>query len=144
MGEYNQLKEEIRDNDKLYKIIDKLGYDDWNKKQVIREYILELKQTIFSVEEIIKKTRKKVFAEMAEYYQNEDEQIGDFLNIKVLGNLDKISKILRGNNKTTCNHKKVYDESMYLSLPPQRKWECKKCGEVGYDKQESKVERVDE
>ncbi|MGD2278277.1 hypothetical protein [Bacillus wiedmannii] len=31
----------------------------------------------------------------------------------------------------TCNHEKVYEESMMMSLPPKQSWICKKCGAQG-------------
>lgn len=37
--EYNILKDQLFNERETYNFIDKLGYDDWNKKQVIREYI---------------------------------------------------------------------------------------------------------
>ena len=41
--EYNILKDQLFNERETYNFIDKLGYDDWNKKQVIREYIKHIR-----------------------------------------------------------------------------------------------------
>lgn len=44
MSEYDILKDQLFNERETYNFIDKLGYDDWNKKQVIREYIKHIRE----------------------------------------------------------------------------------------------------
>ena len=37
-------------------------------------------------------------------------------------------------DKKQCNHKKIYENRMLLSIPPQRRWVCEICGEEGIDR----------
>lgn len=59
--------------------------------------------------------------------------LGDYKNF--LNNIGKPRNITIGkvDNKKDCNHKKKIDEKyLFLSSPPKIKWQCKKCGCVGF------------
>ncbi len=34
---------------------------------------------------------------------------------------------------SNCEHDKVYEPLMLLSIPPKQRWICRKCGEEGID-----------
>lgn len=43
---------------------------------------------------------------------------------------------LYSTTELACNHeeKEFHKDALLLSLPPQVKWTCKKCGEIGYER----------
>ena len=43
MEEYKTFKELLNNQKEDYKFIDKLGYDDWNKKESLRNYIKQIR-----------------------------------------------------------------------------------------------------
>lgn len=89
--EYQMLKDQLFNERETYNFIDKLGYDNWNKKQVIREYIKHLRQERDKYKSIIDKLKK---------YLKEESKKDDTYFIPYLASihktLDKIKELEEG------------------------------------------------
>ena len=93
MNEYEILKDQLFNERETYNFIDKLGYDDWNKKEVIRKYIKHIRQ---QNKELHNKIDKAI--EYIEHFSKDSEiRIYGIPATKVfIGDMEQLLEILKG------------------------------------------------
>jgi len=96
MEEYKTFKELLNNQKEDYKFIDKLGYDDWNKKETLRNYIKQIRN-----ENKEKQDKLEYVIEQMNFILEDCEKIdNDIYLVKDLKwEINQILQIIKGEDK---------------------------------------------